>query len=266
MSLIPFLSPVERRFDWEKSRVWLRGNSWISAFCLCSVYVVLVHLGKRWMRDKPAYYLRRPLTMWSAGLAIFSIIGFLTIFPALIEDVRERSFHHTVCDMRIHKTPGSEPLKLWSLLFLLSKTIELGDTMFVILRKTPLNFLHWYHHITVYIYSAWFFAEGPYLCGLALWFGIVNYFVHSVMYSYYTLKAAGVRILPGVSQAITLLQLAQFVFAAVTTIYAYIQKSSGIDCDTSYTFLHLGLAMYGSYFILFLNFFCQRYVFLKRVK
>ena len=263
MSLIPFLAPVERRFDWEKTTPWLQNGSWISAVILCTVYVALVFLGKRWMRDKPAFRLRRPLAMWNTGLAVFSILGFLTVFSALVEDTSERSFHLSVCDMKIFHKPGSESVKLWAFLYLLSKTVELGDTMFVILRKTPLNFLHWYHHITVYIYSAWFFGERSGMCGLALWFGIANYFVHSVMYSYYTLKAAGVRLPRAVSQAITLLQLAQFVFAVITTIYAYVQKSNGVACDASYNFLHFGLAMYASYFVLFLNFFCQRYVLVK---
>ena len=38
---------------------------------------------------------------------------------------------------------------LWRLI----KIIEFGDTLFVVLRKKPLQFIHWYHHITVCIYS-----------------------------------------------------------------------------------------------------------------
>lgn len=32
----------------------------------------------------------------------------------------------------------------WTWLFVLSKLPELGDTIFIVLRKQPLIFLHWY--------------------------------------------------------------------------------------------------------------------------
>lgn len=30
---------------------------------------------------------------------------------------------------------------------------EFGDTVFIVLRKRPLLFLHWYHHVTVLVYT-----------------------------------------------------------------------------------------------------------------
>ena len=254
MSLIPFLGPVESRFVWKKAEPWLSEEYGKISIYLCTVYLILVFLGKRWMREKPAFSLRRLLTMWNTGLAVFSTVGFLTHFPSLARNLVVNGFRHSVCNEWVH---DNAPLKLWSLLFLLSKTVELGDTVFVVLRKTPLNFLHWYHHVTVYVYTAWFSAVNS---GLAHWFGITNYFVHSIMYSYYTLKSAGFKVPQAVAQVITSLQLAQFVLGLVGTLTAYIQKSSGVECDSPYVFLNTGLAIYGSYFVLFLNFFYQRYL------
>lgn len=31
--------------------------------------------------------------------------------------------------------------------------MELGDTLFIVLRKRPLIFLHYYHHVAVLIYT-----------------------------------------------------------------------------------------------------------------
>ena len=254
MSLIGFLGPVEDRFVWKRAQPWLSAEYGKISIYSCTVYLILVFLGKRWMRDRPAFSLRRPLTMWNTGLAVFSIVGFLTHFPFLVRNLLVNGFRHSVCN---EWTNDSAHLELWSLLFLLSKAVELGDTMFVVLRKTPLNFIHWYHHVTVYVYCAWFSATNA---GIALWFGITNFFVHSIMYSYYTLKSAGFKVPRAIAQLITILQLAQFVLGLVGTLTAYVQKSSGVECDPSYSLLNAGLALYGSYFVLFLNFFYQRYL------
>nr|CAD7567629.1 unnamed protein product [Timema californicum] len=76
----------------------------------------------------------------------------------------------------------------WTWMFVLSKLPELGDTVFIVLRKQPLIFLHWYHHITVLLYSWFSYTE---YTASARWFIVMNYFVHSVMYSYYALRSMG---------------------------------------------------------------------------
>ena len=257
MSVIPFLEPIESRFVWKKAEPWLSEEYGKISIYLCTVYLILVFLGERWMRDKPAFSLRRPLTMWNTGLAVFSTVGFLTEIIPLARDALDNGFRHSVCNDWVHHNPENAHVALWSLLFLLSKTVELGDTAFVVLRKTPLNFLHWYHHVTVLVYGAYFSGPSP---ALSNWFTTANCFVHSIMYSYYMLKSAGFKVPQAVAQVITSLQLAQFVLGLVGILTAYIQKSSGVECDPSYSFLNAGLAIYGSYFVLFLNFFYQRYL------
>ena len=254
--MAPFLTPVESRFDLQSAQPWLASYGYIS-IAVSVVYLILTFVGRRWMSSRPAFNLRRPLVMWNAGLAVFSILGFLTISPSLAKNLVENGFSSSVCRDWLH---DRAPRQLWNLLFLLSKNIELGDTAFIILRKTPLNFLHWYHHITVYIYCAWFSSGASGESAITFWFGTTNYFVHSLMYTYYTVKAAGERVPRWVAQLITIIQLAQFVVGVVTILTAFLQKSSGVDCDAPYDFLYAGLAIYVSYFILFLNFFYQRYL------
>lgn len=153
---------------------------------------------------------------------------------------------------------------LWTWLFVLSKLVELGDTIFVVLRKQKLIFLHWYHHITVMSYAWYFYANTHTIGG---WYAWMNYLVHSFMYSYYTVCASGYWRPPKmVSILITLLQLLQMVGGLTINLYIVynIYFTSGFYCDgvadASYSPCGWGAAMYGSYFVLFVHFFHATYV------
>ena len=63
---------------------------------------------------------------------------------------------------------------------------ELVDTVFIVLRKQKLIFLHWYHHITVLIYCWYSFSQ---YTAPARWFVVMNFVVHSIMYTYYAFRA-----------------------------------------------------------------------------
>ena len=54
------------------------------------------------------------------------------------------------------------------------------------LRKQKLIFLHWYHHITVLIYCWYSFSQ---YTAPARWFVVMNFVVHSIMYTYYAFRA-----------------------------------------------------------------------------
>ena len=253
MSLISLLEPIESRFEWNKVQLWFKHNWFLSVYS-SAVYVILIFLGKRWMRDKPAYSLRRPLTMWNSGLAAFSVMGLLKVAPPLIRNVRENGFMVSVCRDCEFSNPSTA---LWGTLFFLSKQVEFGDTFFVVLRKTPLNFIHWYHHITVLVYASYGIVH---ISAVANWFAAANFLVHSVMYTYYALKASGLRIPTSVSQIITTLQLVQFVLGLTVLVAACIHRSNGGMCDATDGLLAIGLTVYSSYVVLFLNFFYQRYI------
>ena len=260
-SALPLLGDLEGKFFWPRARQWLGEEYRLISVCVCSLYLALVFTGRRWMKERPPLSLRTTLAMWNTGLAVFSISGCFTLVPSFFRNLRAVGFSHTVCNNWVHTSDNQPPVELWCLLFILSKPVELGDTSFIVLRKTPLNFLHWYHHVTVLLYAAWFGEESP---ALSTCFAVINYFVHSIMYSYYTLRAAGVYVPRSVARVITLLQLAQFVMCMAAIFAALLQKASGVHCDASYTFLYSGLFMFISYFVLFLNFFCQRYVLVRK--
>ena len=195
--------------------------------------------------------------MWNTGLAAFSILGSVAMLPELSHMLIHEDFYVSVCKIPRLNVP---PLSIWAWCFIISKCVELGDTMFIVLRKTPLSFLHWYHHITVFIYT-WFANAYPTPSGVGMWFSCMNYSVHSVMYSYYAVKASGRKIPQWISQVITVLQLSQMFVAIICNAVAYISYHSGKECDYNGGVFYIGMAIYGSYAMLFLNFFYQRYVY-----
>lgn len=230
-------------------------------FLACAAYMFLVYSGKKWMKERRAYNLRLLLTLWNSGLAAFSIIGFLVLAPPVFEQLRDRGYVMAVCTSLISERPM---LSFWCYLFVYSKIAEFGDTVFIVLRKTPLNFLHWYHHVTVLLYS-WYGLATRNTAGH--WFCAMNFGVHAVMYSYYMFKAMGFKISSSVAKVITILQLAQFAVGLVLVFMGVWLEWIGFDeCGMNTVHIRTGLLMYGSYFILFLNFFYQRYMVPSRKK
>lgn len=147
----------------------------------------------------------------------------------------------------------------WSWLFVLSKLPELGDTIFIVLRKQPLIFLHWYHHITVLLYTWFSYVE---FTSSARWFIVMNYSVHSMMYTYYACRAMGYRPPTTVSMFITASQLTQmFVGCFINyTTYGYLKTGGPQSCRVSKLNVSLSSAMYFSYLVLFGRFFYNAYI------
>lgn len=145
----------------------------------------------------------------------------------------------------------------WTFLFILTKLPEFGDTIFIVLRKQPLIFLHWYHHILTLIYSWYGFKE---FTPTARWFTVMNSAIHSLMYSYYALKALKVRIPRSISAIITTAQITQMAIGCYVNYRTYQFLWSDAPCNISLTNVTFSSLMYISYFILFGNFFYQSYV------
>lgn len=160
----------------------------------------------------------------------------------------------TICGIR-HKLDN--PCWFWLYLFVMSKLPELGDTFFIVVRKSKLHFLHWYHHITVFIYSFYMCAHPQ--SGM-IWYAGMNFAVHALMYSYYTVRAAGVRVPRTCAMFVTICQLSQMVLGVGLQLVSSYQLYSGNSCDTSLQDILFGMGIYASYMVLFADFFYKTYI------
>ena len=256
LEYVPVIGYIESKFDAERCFNWIYSNLHI-AFIASAIYVLLVLLGQHWMSKRPRYDLRNALRCWNVGLVVFSLCGVITTIPNLIYAVAINGFEETVCKYDVIKS--NPHFALWSLLYLLSKIVEFGDTAFVILRKSPLQFLHWYHHITVLLYT--WYAATLHAHSIGYFFGAMNYSVHVVMYSYFAIKAFGFHVPSKVALMVTILQISQMFGGLYINYISYkLFRSGRNDCWFNWNMLYSGIAIYGSYAILFMHFFYKRYV------
>lgn len=125
------------------------------------------------------------------------------------------------------------------------------------MRKKPLIFLHWYHHVTVLIYT-WHAYKDHTASGR--WFVFMNYTVHSFMYTYYALKTLRIRVPKLAAMLITLLQIAQMIVGVSIGVFIYFFKSNNGKCQQTWTNLYFSFTIYFTYFLLFCNFFYHSYL------
>jgi hypothetical protein len=248
----------EGKFEYVRTHKWMEEN-WTSSFYYIGVYMLFIFAGQHWMQNRPRFELKGILALWNFLLAAFSIMGSYRTVPETFFILnRKNGFHHSVC----FPTHEHNPVwAFWAWIFVMSKVFELGDTVFIVLRKQPLIFLHWYHHITVLIFSWYSYSE---YIAPARWYIVLNFVIHSAMYSYYGLKALHYRIPKPIAVSITSLQIVQMVVGVIVNVHAYQAKQNGLACDVSDRNIQMSLIMYTSYFVLFARFFYKAYLSPKR--
>lgn len=184
-SLERFYFEFEKKYDVLPILDWMAHNNYVIPIAAILVYLLVCYFGQKLMKNRDSFDMRQILALWNLALALFSIYGTIRVVPHLLFKFTEITFEESICDSA-HTYYGAGASGLAVQLFILSKIPELFDTLFIILRKKPLIFLHWYHHVTVLI-----FCWNSYVTesGAGIYFAAMNYFVHSIMYGYYFLQA-----------------------------------------------------------------------------
>jgi len=207
-------------------------------------------------------------SVWNLFLCILSAFMFIPWVESMFAEWRAHSYnvHHMLCMPRGELRQG---LGIWmATLFGLSKILEFGDTLFLILRKREVEFLHWYHHSSVLLY-AWFNIVT--LFPVANIFATVNCFVHTIMYGYFFLSAIGQR--PWWGKYVTRIQLLQMLIGLASVSlwsYYYLTDQNCLMWVNNFPGLYIpeanekamivaSVVVYGSYFYLFLAFYFKRF-------
>jgi hypothetical protein len=224
------------------------------------VYLATLLVLQRWMKDKAPFKLRTPLIIWNWGLGLFSLFGFWRIGQEMVHVWgQEDGFHKSICETGYHYTPAA----FWGLLFMLSKYAELGDTIFLALKKQPILALQWYHHtlVTVFAWVLYSWQEP-----ILRWYSFMNYGAHGIMYPYFALRAMNIKVPESCAMAITTIQVAQMIAGVSLNVYALYTWATGGSCARNPTSIAFSLLTYFSLGVMFAQFFISKYIARTRKK
>lgn len=261
--LASLYSDFEKSYDPDPILNLMVDNNYVVPVAAVVLYLLFCYFGRIVMKDQKPFDLKYPLAAWNLFLSVFSAWGAFRTVPEILHMITHLDFEHTVC-RSVYETYGGGASGLATQMFILSKLPELVDTVFIVLRKKPLIFLHWYHHVTVLLFCWNAYVDRS---SNGLYFVAMNYTVHAVMYFYYYLMA--LKMVPKwfPSWIITLMQISQMIIGTfivgITTYYAHYggRLYQPGECSITNLSLVTGGIIYASYLYLFVEFAVKRFVF-----
>mmetsp|Transcript_19054 Transcript_19054/g.59873 ORF Transcript_19054/g.59873 Transcript_19054/m.59873 type:complete len:312 (-) Transcript_19054:265-1200(-) len=243
-------------YEWSRSTAL----NWQIPLAAVGMYVVMIPVLKAAVPARVP--LGRFAVAWNCFLSLFSLCGLLACAPVFLSELASHGLYFTICAPAPWYGAGLHGA--FVALFIYSKFAELVDTVLLLLSKRPVILLHWWHHITVLLYC-WHSYSVQIATGM--WYAVMNYAVHTVMYAYYAATQTSLRkAVRPYAIYITLAQLAQMVMGIFVTVRAVLYQSAGVECHVNKTNSILGLAMYSSYFLLFAKLFVENYLLPKKKK
>ncbi|XP_073951558.1 very long chain fatty acid elongase 7-like [Choristoneura fumiferana] len=221
------------------------------AICLTYVFVVKV-AGPKFMENRKPFELQQVLIWYNLIQVIFSI--WLFNESLMSGWFTTNSFRCQPVDYSRSPIAMRTANGCWWYYF--SKFTEFFDTLFFVMRKKfdHVSKLHVIHH-GIMPMSVWFgvkFTPG----GHSTFFGLLNTFVHIIMYSYYLLAALGPKVQKYLwwKKYLTALQMIQFVL-----VFLHAFQLLFIECDYPRAFVWwIGMHAVLFYY-LFSDFYKQAY-------
>ena len=246
---------IERNYDPQPGLNFVKENMYLPGYIVTG-YISACYLGQKFMKNRKPFDLSTPLAYWNLFLSLFSFVGMTRTVPELIYNINNLTIKENLCSDPM-TTFGKGACGLWVQLFIFSKIPELLDTFFIVARKKPLIFLHWYHHITVLLFCWHSYATEA---STGLFFVAMNYSVHAMMYGYYYLMAINAKPKWLNPALITASQISQMVVGTSLCVMSGLLLANGDECSVKKENIIAGAIMYGSYLYLFCEFAVKRFL------
>ncbi|KDR84990.1 hypothetical protein GALMADRAFT_233524 [Galerina marginata CBS 339.88] len=222
-------------------------------------YLVIIFSIQAFMKNHQPLKLTSLFQVHNVILSSGSLMLLILMLEEILPMIWNNGFHHALC-AREAWTPRLEFYYMINYYF---KYLELLDTVFLTLKKKPLQFLHVFHHSATAL-----------LCYTQLngktsisWSVItLNLAVHVVMYYYYYATAGGARF--WWKKYLTSMQITQFIIDLGIVYFGTYERMAFAyypdlpfigNCAGSEKAALFGCALLTSYLGLFINFYFQTY-------
>lgn len=231
---------------------WFMMSSPWPSLVICLLYFAIVKMGPTIMANRKPVEMRNVLLIYNLCMVCLSTYCFLEFnlsgwFAGYSLQCQPVDYSRSPQAVRMAKV-------CWWFYF--SKFIELLDTIFFIMRKkfNQVSFLHVFHH-GIMPFSWWFgvkFVAG----GFGSFHGMLNSFIHLVMYTYYGLAALGPKYQKYLwwKKYMTTMQITQFIIVTLHSVQLLF-----IECSYPKLFVYW-IGLYAVVFMaMFANFYRQAY-------
>ena len=218
-------------------------NKLSNYFICASLFYLPICFYLKSLKIKKNNYYDIHYTLWNLGLALFSIWGSYIGINLFIKNINENSLKNVILDISLIKEDFCVP----GYYFTISKIFELGDTILILLRGRQLRFIQYYHHLITLLYCWYSHQYNQYNSSNEM-FSIMNFFIHSIMYSWYFLSSLNIRTSKLIKNIISILQTIQM-FLGMYIIIICVYYGDWFNKDKYNS--SFALIMYGSYIYLF---------------
>jgi fatty acid elongase 3 len=217
------------------------------------IYIIGINVLPRLMEKRPPVKFTFLLAFHNLFLSGASLVMLCAIIYYLIPIYQKEGNEGILCDSQNRLSKGNHVF--WYYLFYLSKYYEFFDTLFQILKKRKLIFLHTYHHV-ITLWLVFFTLTYEFS---VQWCDITaNALVHTFMYYYYYLTERGKRV--WWKKHITKLQIIQFVIDITSHMaWYYYNATTPGGCTGPVWVFHFANFVIGSFLLLFIQFYIGSY-------
>ncbi|CAH0728831.1 unnamed protein product, partial [Brenthis ino] len=238
----------------QRVKDWFLMSSPFPTLAICLTYVFIVKiLGPKLMENRKPFELKQVLIWYNLFQVVFSI----WLFYESIKSGWFTTYSFRCQPVDYSRSPQAMRTVNGCWWYYFSKFTEFFDTIFFVMRKKNdhVSKLHVIHH-GIMPMSVWFgvkFTPG----GHSTFFGMLNTFVHIIMYSYYLLAALGPKVQKYLwwKKYLTVLQMVQFVL-----VFFHAFQLLFIDCNYPRAFVWwIGMHAVLFYY-LFSDFYKQSYI------